>query len=144
MSTTEEKNKAVVARLIDAWNRDDLAALMTHWAPEMVHHARDGVLDAATVGAEMGRFMRAFRKIRMEVHSVVAEGDLVATRFTVHARHDGDYLGVPATHRQIRCALMGQLRIVDGLVVEHWGVADGLHLLEQLGLLPEQYLSATA
>jgi C-1 hydroxylase len=39
---------------------------------------------------------------------------------------------------------MGQLRIVEGRVVEHWGVADGLHLAEQLGLVPESLLAATA
>jgi len=39
---------------------------------------------------------------------------------------------------------MGQLRIVDGKVTEHWGVADGLHLLQQLGLLPDEMLKATA
>jgi C-1 hydroxylase len=42
------------------------------------------------------------------------------------------------------CTLMGQLRVADGVVVEHWGVADGLHLLQQLGLLPESFLAATA
>lgn len=142
--SVEENNKAVVRRLVEAWDRDDLPGLMAHWAPEMVHHTRDGVLDAPTVAAEMGRFMGAFQQIRMEVHSIVAEGDLVSTRFTVHARHTGEYLGLPPTGREISCALMGQLRIVDGRVVEHWGVADGLHLLQQLGLLPAEFLAATA
>lgn len=142
--TSEERNKAVVHSLVEAWNRNDLSALMAYWAPEMVHHGRDAVLDARTVAAEMSRFMAAFQEIRMEVHSVVAEGDLVSTRFTVHARHVGAYLGIPPTGRPIRCALMGQLRIVDGKVLEHWGVADGLHLLQQLGLLPDELLGATA
>lgn len=142
MST--EQNKAIIGELVDAWNRNDLAGLTAHWAPGMVHHGRDGVLDAATVASEMSRFMSAFQEIRMEVHSVIAEGDLVSTRFTVHARHTGAYLGVPPTGRVVHCALMGQLRIVDGKVVEHWGVADGLHLLQQIGLLPDELLGATA
>ncbi|GAB3159121.1 hypothetical protein GCM10027290_63570 [Micromonospora sonneratiae] len=141
---TEADNKAVVHALIESWNRDDLAGITRLWAPEMVHHGRDGTLPAAEVAAEMGRFMRAFTGVHMEVHSMVAEGDLVNTRMTVHFSHTGDYLGVPATGRRLRCGLMGQLRIVDGLVVEHWGIADGLHLLEQLGVLPESFLSATA
>ena len=67
-----------------------------------------------------------------------------AVRFTLHGTHTGDYLGMGPTGRRVSCALMGQLRVVDGAVVEHWGVADGLHLLQQLGLLPESVLAATA
>jgi C-1 hydroxylase len=93
---------------------------------------------------EMSRFMQAFPDLRFELHSLIAEGDLVATRFTVHATHTGEYLGMKPTGRRVSCTLMGQLRVVDGAVVEHWGVADGLHLLQQLGLLPESFLAATA
>jgi len=144
VTVTAERNKEIVGKLIEAWNRSDLPGLMAYWAPDMVHYGRDGVLDAQTVASEMARFMAAFREIRMEVHSLVAEGDLVATRFTVHAKHTGPYLGIPPTGRWVHCALMGQLRIVDGKVTEHWGVADGLHLLQQLGLLPDEMLKATA
>lgn len=142
--SVDQQNKDVVSKLIDAWNRDDLAGMMAFWSPQMVHHARDGELPAQSVAAEMSRFMGAFTDIRMEVHSMVAEADLVSTRMTVHATHSGEYLGVKPTHRRVRCALMGQLRIVDGRVVEHWGVADGLHLLQQLDLLPDTFLAATA
>ena len=68
--------------------------------------------------------MTAFPDLRMEVHSIIAEGDLVATRLTVHATHSGEYMGIPSTGRKVNCALMGQLRVVDGVVVDHWGVAD--------------------
>ncbi|WP_175410343.1 ester cyclase [Streptomyces sp. TRM64462] len=138
-------NKAVVRRLIDTWNSGDLEGMTRFWAPDMVHYGRDGKpLPGADVAAEMGRFMRAFPDLRLTVHSLVAEGDLVATRLTVEGTHRGEYLGLPPTGRRVSCSLLGQLRIVDGAVVEHWGVADGLYLLEQLGLLPEGFLQATA
>ncbi|MFF4157383.1 ester cyclase [Streptomyces sp. NPDC001678] len=145
MGSTEQANKALVRELIDTWNRGDLAGMTRFWSPEMVHHGRDGEpLPGTDVAAEMGRFMNAFPDLRLTVHAMVAEGDLVATRLTVEATHKGEYLGLPATGRAVRVPLLGQLRVVDGAVVEHWGVADGLYLLEQLGLLPPELLRATA
>ncbi|MEW2574882.1 ester cyclase [Streptomyces syringium] len=142
---TRQQNKALVRQLIDTWNRGDLAGMTRFWSPGMVHHGRDGrPLAAVDVAAEMNRFMQAFPDLHFTVHSLVAEGDLVATRLTVEATHKGEYLGLPPTGRTVRCPLLGQLRIVDGAVVEHWGVADGLYLLEQLGLLPPELLRATA
>lgn len=142
MSVAE--NKALVQRLIDAWNRGDLAGLTQLWSPHMVHHSRDGQLSAESTATEMSRFMKAFPDLRLEVHSLMAENDLVATRLTVHGTHSGEYLGVKPTGRRVSVALMGQLRVVDGAIVDHWGVADGLHLLQQLGLVPEGFLAATA
>lgn len=139
---TENANKAVVYRLIEAWNGGDIDALMAFWSPSMVHHGRTGTVGAENTAVEMRRFLQAFPDLRMELHSVVAEGDLVSTRMTVLATHTGEYLGIPPTGRSIKCALMGQLRIVDGEVVDHWGVADGLGILVQLGLVPEQFVAA--
>jgi C-1 hydroxylase len=90
----------------------------------------------------MSRFLMAFPDLHMKVHSVIAEGDLVATRLTLHATHSGEYMGIKPTGQQVSCALMGLLRIVDGSVVEHWAVADGMHLLQQIGLLPPEFSTA--
>ncbi|MDR8413104.1 ester cyclase [Nonomuraea sp. 3-1Str] len=137
-------NKAVVQKLVDAWNVRDVSAMMRYWAPDMVHHGRDGTMPAGLVGSEMQRFIAAFPDIRIDVEDMVAERDLVSTRLTVSATHSGPYLNMEPTGRAVRCALMGQLRIVDGKVVEHWGVADTVHLLEQLGLIDSELLEATA
>jgi predicted ester cyclase len=137
-------NKAVVHKLVDAWNVRDVSAMMRYWAPDMVHHGRDGALAAHEVGSEMQRFIAAFPDIRIDVEEIIAERDLVSTRLTVSATHSGPYLNIEPTGRAVRCALMGQLRIRDGKVVEHWGVADTVHLLEQIGLIDSGLLEATA
>jgi C-1 hydroxylase len=136
------ENKAVVRKLIDAWNDGDINALMTFWSPTMVHHGRSGTVSADDTAAEMRRFLEAFPDLRMELHSVVAEGDLVATRMTMHATHTGSYMGLPPTGREVSCTLMGQLLIVDGAVADHWGVADALAILVQIGMLPSELSKA--
>jgi C-1 hydroxylase len=139
---TTAENKALVLQLIDAWNRRDLAALTHAWSPSMVHHGRDGVLDASSTAAEMARFMQAFPDLHMEVQSIIAEDDLVATRLTVQATHTGPYFGIEPTGQRVSCTMMGQLRVVDGAVVEHWAVADALQLMLQVGILPKELSAA--
>lgn len=144
--TAEElANVAVVRRLIEAWNSGDLRALASAWAPEMVHHGRDDTPMPAVVTAdEMGRFFAAFPDLTMDLEAVMAEGDTVCTRIRLTATHSGSYLGAASTGNRISCRLMGQLRFDSGRVIEHWGVADGLALLQQIGLIPDEYLQATA
>ncbi|MEW9552888.1 ester cyclase [Nonomuraea sp. NPDC050783] len=137
-------NKAIVQQLVDAWNARDIARMMRYWAPDMVHHGREGAMPAGQVGGEMQRFITAFPDIHIDVEEMIAERDLVSTRLRVSATHSGPYMDIEPTGRAVHCALMGQLRIVDGKVVEHWGVADTVHLLEQLGLIDEKLLEATA
>lgn len=139
---SEADNKAVVRKLIDAWNDGDINALMTFWSPTMVHHGRSGTVSADDTAAEMRRFLEAFPDLRMELHSVVAEGDLVATRMTMHATHTGSYMGLPPTGRTVSCTLMGQLLMADGAVIDHWGVADALAILVQIGMLPSELSKA--
>ena len=141
----EERNRRAVRQLIQAWNAGDVATLASMWEPQMVHHGRESEpTSAADTAAEMQRFLAAFPDLKMELQSVIAEGDMVATRIQMHATHLGSFLDAEPTGRSVSCRLMGQLRFVDGRVVEHWGVADGLQLLAQIGLLPERYLAATA
>jgi predicted ester cyclase len=137
-------NKAIVRKLVDAWNVRDVSQMMQYWSPDMVHHGRDGTMPAGQVGDEMQRFIAAFPDIHIHVEEMIAERDLVSTRLTVSATHSGPYLNVEPTGRPVRCALMGQLRILNGKVIEHWGVADTLYLLEQLGLIDSSLLEATA
>jgi steroid delta-isomerase-like uncharacterized protein len=142
MSAAE--NKALVRRFVDAWNSGDLAAMTACMAPDMVHYSRGEVLSAETVTGAMAGVMNAFPGLRIDVEDMVAEGDKVASLLTLRATHAGTFMGVPATGRTITVTMMGLVRVVDGKVAEHWGAADGLAMLQQLGLIPDEYVSATA
>lgn len=144
-SEEEAQNVTHVRALVEAWNQGDLGALSAMWAPNMVHHGRDNSsMPGGQTAAEMGRFLAAFPDLKMNLESIVADGDTVCTRIELVATHLGHYLGAAPTAERVHCRLMGQLRFANGLVVEHWGVADGIALLHQIGLIPDEYLQATA
>lgn len=142
MST--EENKALVRRYIETWNRGDLAGMAQFWSPHMVHHTRNGSHGFDSVNSIVSTFMQAFPDLQFVIEDLVAEGDRVASRMTAYATHTGEYMGVQPTGRRVSCTVFGVARVAGGKLVEHWGVTDELHLMQQIGLLPEEYLAAMA
>ena len=48
----------------------------------------------------------------------------------------GKYLGLPPTHKHINLNIVESALWKNGVMVEHWGVADNIGLLSQMGLFP--------
>jgi predicted ester cyclase len=74
----------------------------------------------------------AFPDLHAVATHVVAEGDLVAARFQVTATHAGDFAGIRATGRKIHYEEFVMVRFAGGRIIEHWAIADGLALMQQL------------
>ena len=70
------------------------------------------------------------------VDELIAEGDKVVARITGYGTHDGDFLGIPRTGKEIRMSGIVIWRIRRGKIVEHWAQNDTLGLLQQLGVSP--------
>ena len=81
-------------------------------------------------------FRTAFPDIRWVIEEMVAEGDKVFSRFTWHGTHRGEFLGVPATGRQISVMGMVVDRVVAGKMVESQILMDSLSMMRQLGVIP--------
>lgn len=78
----------------------------------------------------------AFPDFRAVIHWQVADGDLVTTYKTYHGTHEGAFLGVAPTGRKISFETVDAMRVRNGQIAEHWGVANLYKLMEQLGALP--------
>jgi predicted ester cyclase len=66
----------------------------------------------------------------------VAAEDKVAARIRFRGTHRGEFMGIPATGREVTFASMEMNRVVGGKVAEHWVLIDMLGLLQQLGAAP--------
>ncbi len=77
----------------------------------------------------------AFPDNHITVDQQLADGDWVVTRVTTQATHRGDWLGVPATGKEVTFQGISMDRIADGKIVEHFSQGDlfGVTMLEQLG-----------
>jgi steroid delta-isomerase-like uncharacterized protein len=79
----------------------------------------------------------SFPDMNMVVDDLIADGDKTVARVTANATHRGDFMGVPPTGNRVEMKLIDIMRFdAAGLVCEHWGQADMLGLMQQLGVVP--------
>jgi predicted ester cyclase len=82
-------------------------------------------------------YLNAFSDGRITVDDQIAEGDMVATRWTGRGTHDGELLGIAPTRKQVTVSGMTISRLANGKVVEEWSNWDTLGMLQQVGAVPE-------
>jgi len=94
-----------------------------------------GKPDKAGVLELYRRLREAFPDFTPEIHWQKADGDVVTTYKTYHGTHLGNFLGVPGTGRKVSFETVDAMRVVDGKIIEHWGVANLYSVMQQLGVL---------
>ena len=78
----------------------------------------------------------AFPDFHADIHWQLADGDRVTTYKTYHGTHRGEFFGVAPTGRKIQFETVDVMRVRDGKITEHWGVANLFSLMQQLGAWP--------
>ncbi len=139
MST--EENKATARRFIEeVWNGGNLAAIDELVSPAYVDHDPTNPISTLEglegVKQSITTWRTAFPDVQVTVESQIAEGDMVATRWTARATQRGTLLGIPPTGRAASVTGVFCERYQEGKVAESWTVFDALGLLQQLGAIP--------
>ena len=139
-----EANKAIIRRYIEQLNQRNEAVIDELVAEDFTVstlHAISGDASGPAVGRDTVRqgYRRnttAFPDYQVTVEQLIAEGDIVVMHWTHRGTHTEDFLGVPATGREIRGAAISIYRIVDGKIAEVWALWDRAEIWQQLGLIP--------
>ena len=84
----------------------------------------------------MSAFTMAFPDSQIVIESCIAEGDRVATRWTLTGTHRGEFMGIPPTGRSIKFEGIEFNRVLDKKIVEHRAIFDNIGLLQQVGAMP--------
>lgn len=82
------------------------------------------------------RLYRAFPDIEYRIDDAVASDDKVALRWQGRATHRGEYLGVPATGRQVVYNGITLYELRDKKIARIWVSADLLSLVRDLTAKP--------
>jgi predicted ester cyclase len=138
MST--EDNKAVVRRFYDeVMGAGRVEVLDEVMVEDFVDHGE------ALFGSPRGRetLRRAVAGVHgilpglhVELHDMVAEGDLVGVRGTMRCRHGGTFLGVAGTGHELTWLGIAVFRLEGGKIAERWFNSDSISIVRQLGLAP--------
>ena len=130
---TLSRNKGLVRRThAEVWSGRDLKAIDDIYAPDFVAHWIGG---PDTVGRDSFRkFVADAHKrapdLKETVQQIVAEGDLVVTRFNSEGTFASEP-GEPSKRKQVTMQEIAVHRIRDGKIVEQWtsgGIIDVRHL----------------
>jgi steroid delta-isomerase-like uncharacterized protein len=134
-----EAAKAVVRRNTEeVQGKGNFALFEELFADDFLDHTPQpgGTPDKAGARALYHRLREAFPDFHADIHWQATEGNLVTTYKIYHGTHLGEFLGVPPTGRKIHFETVDAMRVVDGKITEHWGVANLFSLMEQLGATP--------
>jgi steroid delta-isomerase-like uncharacterized protein len=136
MST--EENKTLVNQFLDAQHQGDLALVEKLMAPGFRLYLPNSPQPMDREGTKhfFAMFHAAFSDESYTLEDQMAEGDLVATRVTVRGTHQGEFMGIPPTNRQVTISGIGIHRITGGRITAHWPVPDLLGMMQQLGVIP--------
>jgi predicted ester cyclase len=77
-------------------------------------------------------FLAAFQPLRHEIVLLLAEDDLVAAHQRWSGRHVGEFLGVPASARDVSFTSTAVLKIARGEIVQAWDEMDTGAIIAQL------------
>jgi steroid delta-isomerase-like uncharacterized protein len=133
-----EENKAVVRRFVEEMqNQHNLDLIDELFSPDFIDYS--GRAKPPTIEGLKPFFaymFSVFPDMRFTISQQLAEGDRVMTLKTFYGTHQGEFMGIPPTGKQVAFDNIDIFTVIDGKITEHWAVGDHLTLMQQLGVIP--------
>ena len=117
-----EERKAIVRKAHEAINQKNLALLDDqpgYWQTRQI----------------FPMLFTSFPDVSSTIEQQTVEGEWVTTRTTLRGTHLGDFMGVAPTGKTIEIMNISLDQVVQGKVVEHFGVSDWLRVLIAFGIV---------
>lgn len=136
-----EENKAIMRRYFEGgWEQGNLELLDELLAADYVNHnPATPELPTGPEGVKgvVSMFRSGMPDLKVIIEDMLAEGEKVATRYTLEGTHEGELFGVPPTGKRLSIESMTIERVSEGRIRDHWRVTDSLEMMQQLGVVPE-------
>jgi predicted ester cyclase len=135
-----ESYKTIVRRVNEeAFSADgDLSVIDEFVAVDLVDHTAPPHLQQGNQSLKQLALLwrQAFPDLKVTVHDILAEDDLVVIAWSGGGTHLGDLMGIPPTGKTGFMTGITFNRMQEGRIVERWGNNDQAGLFIQLGLIP--------
>jgi predicted ester cyclase len=125
-ATAAEQTETARRALEQVCSGRDLGGIPRDYHPDFVdhvnrftYHGHDGARQSIDL------YLALFPDLSFEVDDQVAEGDRVASRWTLRGTHKG---------REVELRGIVISRFEDGRIIEDWAASDTIELVRQLGL----------
>jgi len=136
---SSEQNKKIVRRAFEEPWKGNLAVVNELVASDYIAH--DPANPVPLRGPEgvkefISTYRAAFPDARLVVEDQLAEGDLVATRWSGRGTHEGELMGVEPTGKQVTVSGLTISRLEGGKIVEEFQNWDTFGMMQQIGAAP--------
>ena len=136
---SSEQNKAIVRRAFEEPWKGDLDVVDELVASDYIGH--DPADPEPLRGPEgvkefISTYRAAFPDARITVEQQLAEGDLVATRWSGRGTHEGELMGIEPTDKQVTVTGLTISRLEGGKIVEEFLNWDTFGMMQQLDAVP--------
>jgi steroid delta-isomerase-like uncharacterized protein len=136
-----EANKAKLRRIYqECFNQGNLATADELVAPDSRDTSPGIPPGVPTTGPDtlksiVSQLRSAFPDLQVTIDEMIAEGDMVAARTTWTGTHRGNFQGIQPTGKQVNWSSVDIVHLRGGQFVSHFGLQDGLGLLQQVGAI---------
>jgi steroid delta-isomerase-like uncharacterized protein len=136
---TSEQNKAIVRRAFEEPWKGSLDVIDELIATDYIGHDPanpEPLRGPAGVKEFISTYRAAFPDARITVEQQLAEGDLVATRWTGRGTHEGELMGISPTGKRVTVSGLTVSRLEGGKIVEEFQNWDTFGMMQQLEAVP--------
>ena len=135
-----EENKAIVRRFYEeVMNRGNVHLLDEIMVPDFRDHGETlfgSPEGRATLKLGIIATHNILSDLNVQLHDIMAEGEMVGVRGTMRCTQQRPFLGVAASGNELSWAGLAMFRVVNGKIVERWFNSDSLSIVQQLGIVP--------
>lgn len=115
------------------WNQKDLTAISDLLNPQIVIHSLLGDYHGHRPMEDVVNvWLKGFPDLTVKNHSTICEQDLVVIQWRAKGTHQGEFKGIPPSHRPVSYEGVTHYRIKDNKITEYWAYLDMQHLLNQI------------
>jgi predicted ester cyclase len=136
-----QDNKAKLRRIYqECFNQGNLATADELVAPDLRDTSPGIPPGVPTTGPDalkgiVSLLRSAFPDLQVTIDEMVAEGDMIVARTTWTGTHRGNFQGIPPTGKQVNWGSIDIVHVRGGQFVSHYGLQDGVGLLQQVGAI---------
>ena len=120
----------------EVWTAAGEPTIDEFMADDSVGHMEGAdVRGPAAFKAVRAQLLGAFPDLSVRVEEIIAEGDNAVIRWNVAASHEGDDLGIPASHQRVHFRGLTWMKFRDGRIVKGWDSWNQGALIQQLSAI---------
>src|SRR5579884_1072325 len=134
-----EENKALVLHHYEELNKGNVDIVDELYAADFVGYITglpEPVRGRQAQKSLIAAFFTAFPDLHETPEECIAEGDKVVIRESYGGTHQGDFMGIAPTGKQVTFTSVDIYRLAGGKIVEVWSQIDLLGMMQQLGVIP--------